>query len=135
MLTYFRRRLLWVDCTAAAIAGVLVVTFNGWLSRLHALPQELLQLIGAVNLLYACYSFLLARRPERPMTLIKLLVCANAAWAVVCLSLAASFWEQASLFGIAHLIGEATIVGGLAALEWNQRDQLANVKASFVRSA
>jgi len=121
------RKLLWVDCTAAMVAGTTVVALSGWLSRLHLLPQELLLFIGGVNLLYGFYSFTLARRAVRTIFLIKVLVYANAAWAVVCLALAARFWDQASLWGIAHLVGEAIFVGGLAAMEWNQRYHLATV--------
>ncbi|HEX2210370.1 MAG TPA: hypothetical protein VHG93_22015 [Longimicrobium sp.] len=118
------RRLLWIDCTAGALAGVLVLTLSPWLSRLYALPQVLLLFVGATNLLYASFSFSLARRAERPMSLIKLLVFANAAWVPVCLGLAATFWNRATVFGIAQLIGEAVFVGGLAALEWKLRHQL-----------
>ncbi len=122
---YILRKLLWIDCTAAACAGVLVLTLSGWLSDLYGLPWELLQFIGAVNLLYGSYSFSLARRAKRPVPLIKLLVCANAGWVGVCLGLTAIFEEQATGFGIGHLVGEALFVGSLAALEWRQREQLA----------
>ncbi|QOC23907.1 hypothetical protein IC757_07280 [Wenzhouxiangella sp. AB-CW3] len=118
-------KLLWVDCTAAALAGIAVVALSGWLSRLHLLPQELLVFIGLVNLLYGTYSFTLVRLARRPLFLIKLLAFANAAWAITCLGLATAFWHQASVFGLAHLAGEAIFVGWLAAMEWNQRHQLA----------
>ncbi|HEX6370486.1 MAG TPA: hypothetical protein VF006_16305 [Longimicrobium sp.] len=121
---YLRRRLLWVDCIAAALAGTAVLAFSGWLSRLYALPRDLLLLIGAVNLLYGCYSFSLAVRARRPRRLINLLVFANLGWAVVCLGLAVVFWEPATWFGLGQLIGEAVFVGGLAGLEWSQRDRL-----------
>ena len=127
------RKLLWVDCTAAAIAGVAVLALSRWLSRLYGLPRGLLRFTGAVNLLYGCYSFTLARRARRPMHLIERLVVANAAWAVVCVGLAAAFWKQARRFGRAHLLGEALFVGALAAMEWKQREQLATPSA--VRSA
>ena len=113
--------LLWVDCTAGAVAGVTVLALSGWLSRLYGLPQKLLLFIAAVNLLYACYSFTLARRSHRPLRPIQLLVCANAAWAPVCLALAVTYWHRASWFGIAHLAGEAIFVGALAAMEWKER--------------
>lgn len=119
------RRLLWIDCAAGALAGVAVLALSPWLSRLYALPQEVLLFVGAANLLYATYSFSLARWAERPVSLIKLLVFANAAWVPVCLGLAANFWGRASVFGLAHLVGEAFFVGGLAALEWKRREQLA----------
>ena len=121
---YILRRLLWVDCTAGAIVGVVVIAFSEWLSRLEGLPREVLLFTGVVNMLYACYSFSLAVRVERTMPLIKLLVFANLAWVPVCLGLAMFFREQATPFGFAHLVGEAIFVGGLAVLEWNQRDQL-----------
>lgn len=123
-MTLLRRRLLWVDCTAAALAGVAVLALSGWLSRLHALPQDLLLFTGAVNLLYGSYSFSLAVRSERPLLGIKLLVVANLSWAVVCVALVAVYWQQASVFGFFHLFGEAIFVGGLGLLEWRQRYQL-----------
>jgi hypothetical protein len=118
------RNLLWVDCIAGALAGVTVLMFSGWLSSLYALPRELLLLNGAANVLYACYSFSLARRSRRPRALIDLLVFANLAWAVVCLGLVSVFAGSATVFGIGHLVGEAVFVGGLAGLEWRWRDQL-----------
>ena len=84
------------------------------------LPQKLLLFIAAVNLLYACYSFTLARRAHRPLHLIQLLVGAYAAWAPVCLALAVTNWHRASWFGIAHFVGEAIFVGALAAMEWKE---------------
>lgn len=118
------KNLLWIDCTAAALAGVTVLMLNGWLSRLHALPPGLLLFIGAVNVVYACYSFTLATRARRPKPLINLLVFLNLAWTAVCLGLAATFAESASPFGVGHLVGEAVFVGGLACLEWRWREQL-----------
>lgn len=118
------KNLLWIDCIAGALAGVLVLTFSGWLSSLHALPRELLLVNGAVNLLYASYSFSLAVRATRPRSLIEVLVFANLAWALVCLCLAAIFAGPATAFGLGHLVGEAIFVGGLAGLEWRWRDQL-----------
>jgi hypothetical protein len=117
-------RLLWVDCIAGAVAGALVLLLSAWLGRLYALPQSLLIFTGAASVLYGSYSFSLARRHQRPMHLIAVLVSANAAWAVVCLVLATRYWHQASAFGIAHLVGEAMFVGGLAALEWRHRASL-----------
>ncbi len=126
----FRSRLLWVDCTAAALAGVMVIALSSWLSRVHGLPREVLLFIGAVNLLYAFYSFALAVRSERPLYLIKLLVVANLAWVPVCVGLAITFRNQASVFGLSALVGEAILVGGLAVLEWNRRHQLATTADS-----
>ena len=121
---YILRRLLWVDCSAGALVGMVVIAFSPWLSSLEGLPREVLLFTGVVNVLYACYSFSLAVRAERTMTMIKLLVFANLAWVPVCLGLAVYFRDQATPFGFVHLVGEALFVGGLAVLEWNQREQL-----------
>lgn len=129
------RRILWVDCTAALLAGVVVVALSGWLSRLHSLPQTLLLFIGMVNLLYAAFTLTLALQARRPMVLIRLLVFANATWGIACLGIAAYFWTQASIFGIAHLVGEAAFVSGLATIEWRQRYLLASNERPLVKEA
>lgn len=118
------RNLLWIDCTAGAVVGVVVLTFASWLSALEGLPRGVLVFTGGCNLLYASYSFSLARRPVRPMPLIKLLVAANLAWMPVCLGLAWYFRDQATALGFMHLVGEAVFVGGLALLEWKNRHLL-----------
>ncbi len=125
----FINRLLWIDCSAAALAGVLVLFCSGWLSQWYALPRGLLLFIGAVNLLYASYSFSLAIRARRPQPLIALLVVANGLWALTCLVMAARFAGTATFFGLAHLLGEAVFVGGLACLEWKWRRQLLTAMA------
>jgi hypothetical protein len=118
------RKLLWIDCGAAFAGGIVVLSLAGWLSRLYALPHGLIVVMGVVNLAYAAFSFSLARRARRPPMLIAALVAANAAWAVLCMLVAARFAGTASGFGLAHLIGEGIFVGGLAALEWSQRERL-----------
>jgi hypothetical protein len=118
------RQLLWFDSSAGLLAGVAMLTLSGWLSALYALPRGLLLGMGVANVAYGTFSGLLARRAHRPRSLIVLLVCANAAWAALCGVAAASLAGRASALGLAHLIAEGIFVGGLAALEWRQREQL-----------
>jgi hypothetical protein len=118
------RNLLWVDCTAAALAGVAMLALGAWLSRWYGLPGELLSFMGAANLLYATFSLSLAVRRRRAMRLIHLLVFANLAWSAVCVGLAVAFSGSATWLGTAHLIGEALFVAGLARLEWSRRERL-----------
>ncbi|MEZ4702496.1 MAG: hypothetical protein R2834_19340 [Rhodothermales bacterium] len=122
----FIPNLLWFDCSAGALVGVLVLIFSGWLSRLEGLPEGVLLFTGAANLVYAAYSFSLAVRPERPMRLIKVLAIANMAWAPVCIGLIAAFAGAATPFGFVHLGGEAVFVGVLGAVEWRWRRALAS---------
>lgn len=118
------KHLLWIDCIAGALVGVAVLTLADWLSRLQGLPRGLLLLTGAANLLYACYSFSLAIRSNRPPALIGLLVAANLIWACVCVALGVYFARSATIWGLAALFGEALFVGGLALQEWRWRDAL-----------
>ena len=118
----FRRKLLWVDCTAAVVAGAAVILLHGWLSSLYQLPREFLLFIGVANIVYASYSFSLAVRKKRPIILISFLVVANLMWAGMSLWWVVVFAGTASLFGFAHLLVEGLFVGGLALLEWRWRE-------------
>lgn len=120
----FWRHLLWVDCTGAALVGVLVLAFSGWLSPLEGLPQEVLIFTGAVNLLYAGTSFSLAIRHERTRRRLAILVIANLAWAPVCIGLLIAFATTVTPFALLHLGGEAVYVATLGVLEWRNRDLL-----------
>ena len=118
------RSLLWIDCTAGLLNGALTLVFSGWLSALYALPVDLLIFMGVANVAYGTFSFSLARQGVRPRALVVLLVAANALWAVLCGLTAIVVASHASPFGVAHLLIEGSLVGGLAALEWRHRELL-----------
>lgn len=120
----WQRKLLWIDSVGGLVAGGIMLALSGWLSGFYRLPQSGIVVMGIANLAYGSYSGWLRRRPVRPMPLIVLLVIANAAWAVVCWSAAVRTASSASVFGLAHLIGEGGWVAGLAVLEWRAREIL-----------
>lgn len=124
MPVFVLRHLLWVDCIAGGVVGVLVLLLSRWLSELYRLPLGVVVVMGTANLLYAGYSFSLAVRSRRPMPLLVLLVVANGLWAVGCFVAAVVFFGTASLFGLAQFILEGLFVGGLAVLEWRNRERL-----------
>ena len=117
-------KLLWIDCTSAALAGASVLALSKWLSGLYALPLGIVVFMGIVNMLYACYSFTLAALIARRKSMITLLVAGNLAWALICLGFVATFSETVTNFGIGLLVAEATFVSVLALFEWRYRDQL-----------
>ena len=119
-----RRKVLWVDCTAGACVGVVVLLFVGRLGEWFGLPRRLIFFMGVTNLVYACYSFFLATRRKRPKTLIRLLVAANLAWSLLLLYSVTVFAETARSLGVAYLLLEALFVGALAVLEWRSEKQL-----------
>lgn len=118
------RHLLWIDSGAGLLNGVTTLTLCAWLSDLYSLPRPMLVAMGVTNLAYGTYSGLLASRTRRPMALIVVLVIANALWAIGCLLAAFRLADSASGVGLAQLLAEGLLVGGLAALEWRARKQL-----------
>lgn len=113
--------LLWIDCTGALVAGIVVLTLSGWLSTLYRLPLGLVITMGIANLVYGGFSFSLARRRMRPRALLRVLVAANLCWALFCAMTTVMVATRASYFGLAHLILEGMYVGGLGMLEWTHR--------------
>ncbi|MEL6615335.1 MAG: hypothetical protein AAFQ43_06330 [Bacteroidota bacterium] len=118
------RHLLWIDCTAGGLVGALVLLLHDWLSGLYGLPVGLVIGLGVANLVYASYSFNLARRHRRPLAGIVALAGANVAWAVFLCVVIARYAGDASVFGLATLVTEVVFVGGLGLLEWRHRDLL-----------
>ena len=116
-----RRQILWVDSCGALVAGIGVLLLCGWLSKRYVLPEDLLRLIGGANVGYGVYSLILASWARRPRVSILVLVVANLVWAATCMRWAVAYSESASVFGLAHLGGEAVYVGTLACLEWRWR--------------
>lgn len=121
-MTRLARRILWLDCLGALLAGVLVLGFRERLADLYGLPLALVTAVGVVNLVYGCGSGTLARQASRGVRparrWVDLLIGANLAWTVVCALLAAAWWSEASAWGLAQLLGEGLYVGGLGLVEW-----------------
>lgn len=117
-------RLLWLDCSAGASVGVVITAFHPWFSNLYALPASFVLFMGLANVLYALFSFSLARRRSRPHNLLIILVVANLIWGLLCLTWLWIFWQSASVFGLAQLFLEAFFVAGLGCLEWRYRSEL-----------
>lgn len=118
------RHLLWIDCVAAALAGTLMLALGDRLADLYAMPMDWLRFIGAINLLYACFSGSLALRRRRPVALVAALSIANTTWSMTCLGIAVVMAGTATVYGMMQLLGEAVFVGSLAMLEWRWRHRL-----------
>jgi hypothetical protein len=120
----WRYRLLHVDSFGGLSVGLLMLLLSYWLSSWYALPRGFIIFVALVNIAYGCYSLFLLRMTKRPLRLIALLVIANLAWAVLCVFWAVIFAQTATPLGTIHLLGEALFVGGLAYLEWRNREFL-----------
>lgn len=113
------RTLITIDWIGGATAGALMLALHPWLAGFFALPRRLLLVIAAANLGYAAVSFTLARRRRgEHVPGLRIIAAANIAWGVVCVVFAVQWFRSASIFGLAQLLGEAVLVGGLGAVEW-----------------
>lgn len=117
-------RLLWIDSLGGLVVGVFVVGTHRWLADWYGLPEGLLLFTGIANLAYGAFSRSLARRSERPLSLIKVLASANILWTFVCAALLARYGADAGILGVLHLGAEGLYVGALGALEWRWRESL-----------
>lgn len=120
----WRYRLLRIDSLGALSVGVGVLLLSNYLASWFGLPLSYIIFMGIVHIAYGCYSFSLFVRNQRPLRLITLLVIANLVWALSCVLRLALFAQTATPLGIAYLVLEAVYVGGLAYLEWRNRELL-----------
>lgn len=115
------RRILWLDSLGALVVGTLVLALSAPLADLYDLPRARVIALGVVNLLYGCGSGVLARQASRGLRparrAVDLLIAGNLAWAGVCALLAAAWWNEASPWGLAQLLGEGAYVGALGLVE------------------
>ena len=120
-----RGRILWVDCIGGLVVGIVVLAFCQLISGWQNLPLATVIVMGAANLAYGGYSLFVTTQKKRPLILVKILAMANMVWLLVCVAIAAMYWRQISLLGIAHVIGEGIYVAGLGFVEWKMKASLA----------
>lgn len=119
------KNLLWIDSLGGIAAGLAFLAVSGWVSGLYGLPLSVLLFTCGANLAYGSFSLTLALRLlPRSEGFITFLAAANMFWPVVCFSLAVLYFGKATIFGHAHLIGEAFYVGSLGWVEWKNRARL-----------
>lgn len=116
--------ILWLDCIGGITVGLIVLALSQWLSHWERLPIHVVIFMGLANLAYGTFSLFVATRQIRPAWLITTLASANMLWIVVCIVIACRWWEQISILGLAHVMGEGIYVFGLGLAEWRLRQKL-----------
>lgn len=119
-----RPKILWMDCIGALIAGTLVLAISSWLSVWEGLPHGVLIFMGMANLIYGIYSLNVTMRTGRTSVLVGVLAFANMAWLIVCGVIVAMWWNEISLLGLIHVLGEGCYVAALGFTEWRLREKL-----------
>ena len=119
MTAHAARRILWIDCGAACVAGIVMLAAREWIAELHGLSRSLMMFVGVVNLVYGSYSGSLALRASMgrmPSRLaIDVLIAANFAWSIVCAALVGTTWGSST--GAAQFGLEGCFVAVLAICE------------------
>jgi len=121
-----KHNILWVDCLGGLCVGIVVLLLCQPISSWDGLPLAVVIAMGIVNVAYGAYSLFVTTRNPRPTWLVAVLAAANMAWLFVCVLIAYSHWQQITLLGIIHVIGEGIYVASLGLIEWIWKDELGN---------
>ena len=88
--------------------------------------------MGVANLLYGSYSLFVTTRRGRSKKLIEILAVANVIWLFICISILVCYWQQISIFGLIHVLGEGMYVAVLGLVEWQLRERLSRTPLTNV---
>jgi hypothetical protein len=123
------RKALIADAVVSGATGLLMLAGAGLFARLLDLPEELVRYAGLVLLPFAAWVAYLALQDRPPRPAVWAVVAVNALWATDSLLLLASGWVAPNGLGVAFVVGQAAVVGALAAT------QAAGARASSPRLA
>ena len=114
------RKLLWADTFLGGSTAIIGLLFSSLLTEVLGLSRIFIIVVSVVTLLYALVAFALARQEATSIVLLRLLINANWGWTVVSGVLLFLHADKATPLGIAFLIAQVIVVGGLAFLENRQ---------------
>ncbi|MFC5583943.1 hypothetical protein ACFPOD_02385 [Nitratireductor kimnyeongensis] len=117
-LTPALRRTLHLDAMMSGAAALLLVFAAAPLSRLLALPEELLFWAGVILVTFVVMLLVIAARKVLPRLLLMDVVLLNAVWAVLSFALLASGWVSPNLLGMVFVSAQACAVALFALLQF-----------------
>lgn len=111
------RRFLALDAVVTGANGLAYLTASGPLGELLGVDAGLLLELGVFLTLFAAGVAWLASRPQPPALAVKLVVDANALWAVLSI-VALVAWLEPTTAGLLWTPMQAVTVAGFAGLQW-----------------
>ncbi|MFD7446063.1 hypothetical protein [Streptomyces sp. NPDC059909] len=111
------RRFLALDAVVTGTNGLAYLAASGPLGRLLGVDAALLLELGVFLTLFAAGVGFLAARQQPPAGPVKLVVDANAVWAVLSV-VALVAWLEPSTAGTLWIMVQAMTVAGFAGLQW-----------------
>ena len=117
--------ILHIDGIAGTSAGLLLLLFQNIASDFYRLPKGLILFLAGANLCYGINALRLVVMRNRSLNEVKALAIANFLWAVTCVGILPTYYEQASIFALLFISAECIFVAILGLCEWRYRFLLA----------
>jgi hypothetical protein len=112
------RQVLGIDAVCCALMGATLVGFSNSLAELLDLPAALLLEAGGMLLPIAAFLGYLASRQQTPRVLVWVVITSNLMWTLQSGALLLTDWVAPNAVGYVFVLGQATVTGMLAALEY-----------------
>lgn len=114
------RIILWLDAIMGGTTSIIGLLFFTRLSPVLGLTKNLLLVVSLITFFYSAVATVLVRQKPISINLLRLLVSANWFWTVVSIALLILFHKTTRPPGLAFLVAQIIVVGGLAYLEGKQ---------------
>jgi uncharacterized protein YjeT (DUF2065 family) len=112
------RRLLLADGALCLGFGLMLAAGAGLIGGITALPEALLRVLGLVLLPWGAWVLWLGTRDVLSRAAVWTVIVVNALWVADSLLLLASGWVAPNGLGISFVLGQAVLVGAIAAAQW-----------------
>ena len=116
-------KILWLDAFMGGSCGIAGLALFQPFSGLFGLSSGFLIFISAVTFCYSIVAGILASQKVVSIPLLRVLVFANWAWGAFSVVMVFIHCQQATALGVAFLVLQIIVVGGLAYLEGRQIGQ------------
>ena len=121
MKAFFGKYILHIDGFAGTSVGLLLLFFQDIASDFYQLPKGLILFLAGANVCYGIYALRLALIRNRSLKEVTVLTIANFLWAIVCVGVILTYFEQASIFALLFISAECIFVAMLGLCEWRYR--------------
>lgn len=114
------KKLLQLDALLGGTTAVAGLAFPSALAELLGLSTGFVVGVAGITLLYAAVALGLAVQPVPNLRLTRVLILANWGWTLISVGLLLMHFRGATALGVAFLVLQVVVVGGLAYLEGQQ---------------
>jgi hypothetical protein len=114
----FLRQALRADALTSGATGLLMAGGAGLLTKLLALPEQLLLGAGLALLPFAALVAYLAGRAPIPRAAVWAVILVNGLWALDSVALLLTGWVAPNLLAVGFVLFQAAVVAGFALLQY-----------------